>query len=58
MEKQIQQAIIAAIKEKVDAMYEEGRTTAMGDMELEEIFKRADFELYKKISSIHVKIRQ
>ena len=48
--------VIAAIKEKVDQQYAEGRTTAMGDMELEEMFKRADFELYKKISSIHVKI--
>ena len=50
--------IITAIKEKVDAMYAEGRTTAMGDMELEEIFKHTDFELYKKISAIHVKIKQ
>ena len=50
--------IIAAIKEKVDALYADGRTTAMGDMELEEIFKRADFDLYKKLSAIHVRIRQ
>ena len=41
-----------------DRQYAEGRSTVMGDLELEDIFKRIDFALYEKISHIHVKISE
>lgn len=46
--------IIALIKEKVDREYESGRTTVMGDSELETFFSDCDFDLFEKISRIHV----
>ena len=50
--------IVLKIKEEVDRQYAEGRSTVMGDLELEDIFKRIDFALYEKISHIHVKISE
>ena len=46
---------IAKIKEMVDAEYESGRTTVMGDTELEEMFKKADPITYKMINHYHSK---
>lgn len=46
--------IIAKIKEAVDAQYALGRTTAMGDEELEEILRETDFALYNRLSHIHL----
>jgi isopropylmalate/homocitrate/citramalate synthase len=46
---------IAKIKEMVDAEYESGRTTVMGDTELEDMFKKADPITYKMINHYHSK---
>lgn len=46
---------IAKIKEMVDAEYEGGRTTVMGDTELEDMFKKADPITYKMINHYHSK---
>ena len=45
--------VIAKIKEMVDAEYVGGRTTVMGDTELEEMFKLADPVTYKMVSHYH-----
>ena len=50
--------IVLKIKEEVDKQYAEGRSTVMGDLELEDILKRIDFALYEKLSHIHVKISE
>ncbi len=44
---------IAKIKEMVDAEYEGGRTTVMGDNELENMFKKADPVMYKMVNHYH-----
>ena len=46
--------LVEKIKERVDALYAEGRNTAMGDQELEYIVKSIDFEEYRRLSSINV----
>ncbi len=38
--------MVQRIKALVDAEYEGGRTTAMGDMELEEMVRNTDVEAY------------
>ncbi len=48
--------IVAKIKERVAELYEDGRTTVMGDAELEDILRQIDFSLYEKLSHINVKI--
>lgn len=48
--------VILRMKDAVDKEYASGRTTAMGDDELERLFREADFELYETIS--HVNIRK
>jgi isopropylmalate/homocitrate/citramalate synthase len=45
--------VVAAIKTMVDREYEDGRTTVMGDAELEEMFKKADPALSKTIRHYH-----
>ena len=45
--------VIALIKEKVDKEYEDGRTTVMGDTELENIFKAVDPVTYKMVNHYH-----
>ena len=45
--------VIALIKEKVDKEYEDGRTTVMGDTELENIFKTVDPVTYKMVNHYH-----
>ena len=45
--------VIAKIKELVDKEYEDGRTTVMGDTELEEMFKSADPVTYKMVNHYH-----
>ncbi|MGN0768136.1 MAG: 2-isopropylmalate synthase [Christensenellales bacterium] len=41
--------IVAKIKERVDAEYQGGRTTAMSDYELKEFMKEIDIEFYRKL---------
>ena len=48
--------IVSKIKDCVASLYEDGRTTVMGDAELEDILKRLNFALYEKLSHINVKI--
>jgi isopropylmalate/homocitrate/citramalate synthase len=45
--------VIAKIKELVDKEYEDGRTTVMGDTELEEMFKKVDPVTYKTVNHYH-----
>ena len=47
--------VIAAMKEQVDLEYANGRTTVMGDGELEDILKRVDFDEYERLSHIHLR---
>ena len=44
---------VAAMKEKVDAEYADGRNTVMGDGELEDILREVDIEEYRRLSHIH-----
>jgi isopropylmalate/homocitrate/citramalate synthase len=46
---------VAKIKEVIDAEYAEGRTTAMGDDELDNIMREIDFDQYERLCHIHVK---
>ncbi len=48
--------VIAKMKELVDREYEEGRTTVMGDGELEHILSTVDFEEYERLSHIHLRV--
>ncbi len=48
--------IVLKIKDRVAQMYEDGRTTVMGDAELEDILRQLDFALYEKLSHINVRI--
>ena len=48
--------IVSKIKDRVAALYEDGRTTVMGDAELEDILKQIDFATYEKLAHINVKI--
>lgn len=48
--------VIAKMKEMVDKEYEEGRTTVMGDGELEHILSVVDFEEYERLSHIHLRV--
>lgn len=43
--------VVNAIKVALDEIYESGRTTIMGDKELESLLKKSDYELYKKVSA-------
>ena len=45
--------VIALIKAEVDKQYEDGRTTVMGDDELESIFKAVDPVTYKMVNHYH-----
>ncbi|MBR2474068.1 MAG: 2-isopropylmalate synthase [Clostridia bacterium] len=45
--------VIALIKAEVDKEYEDGRTTVMGDDELENIFKAVDPATYKMVNHYH-----
>ncbi len=45
--------VITKIKELVDAEYESGRTTVMGDDELEAMFQKVDPVTYKMINHFH-----
>lgn len=45
-------AIVSEIKNSVDKLYESGRTTAMSDYELKEIFKEIDINEYRRLKKI------
>ncbi len=47
--------IVSKMKERVDALYVDGRTTSVGDYELEMMLKDIDFDLYIKLSTINLK---
>ena len=47
--------LVSKIKEAVDAEYAGGRTTAMGDDELDNIMRDLDFEEYERLCHIHLK---
>ncbi|MBQ0101536.1 MAG: 2-isopropylmalate synthase [Firmicutes bacterium] len=47
--------IVAEIKKLVDEQYESGRTTAMGDSELEYMLQTIDFDEYERLSHINIK---
>ncbi len=44
-----QDPLVTAVKAKVDALYEEGRNTVMGDEELEIMVRDADHERYERL---------
>lgn len=44
-----QDPLVAAVKAQVDALYEEGRNTVMGDEELEIMVRDADHERYERL---------
>lgn len=46
---QKQDPLVSAVREKVDALYAEGRNTVMGDEELEILTRAADLERYQKL---------
>ena len=48
---------VAAMKMRVDAQYESGRTTVMGDEELENILREVDFDRYEELchTRLHTK---
>ncbi len=46
--------VLAQMKERVDKEYASGRTTVMGDEELENILRDVDFDFYEKLSHIHL----
>lgn len=48
--------IIAKMKELVDKEYAAGRSTVMGDGELEHILSVVDFEEYERLSHIHMRV--
>ena len=48
---------VAKIKEQVDKQYAEGRITAMGDDELDNIMREVDFDEYERLCHIRVKRR-
>ncbi len=50
--------LVAMIKEEVDRQYADGRNTAMGDMELEDIVRALDFDEYERLSHIHLRERR
>ena len=43
-----QDKIVSLMKEEIDKAYAEGRTTVMGDEELEEIAERISFGIFKR----------
>lgn len=45
---------ILKMKERVDLEYASGRTTVMGDEELESILRDVDYEEYERLSHIHL----
>ncbi|MBQ7500239.1 MAG: 2-isopropylmalate synthase [Clostridia bacterium] len=47
--------LVAKMKKIVDEEYAGGRTTVMGDGELETILQQVDFEEYERLSHIHIK---
>ncbi len=49
-----QDALVALVKDRVDAEYTAGRTTAFADEELEKILKAVDKEVYYKLA-LHLK---
>lgn len=46
--------VLVQMKERVDKEYASGRSTVMGDEELENILRDVDFDLYEKLSHIHL----
>ncbi|MBQ6676842.1 MAG: 2-isopropylmalate synthase [Clostridia bacterium] len=47
--------LVAKIKEAVDAEYADGRTTVMGDDELDNILRAVDFDEYERLSHVNIK---
>lgn len=50
-------SIVAAIKEKVDKEYAEGRTTVMSDYELKEIMKVIDIDYYRNLKALSASLK-
>jgi isopropylmalate/homocitrate/citramalate synthase len=51
-------AAVAAVKEKVDALYAAGRNTTMSNSELNELFEQCDPELHNKLMTIRIARRK
>ena len=49
-----QAAIVQQMKDAVDREYADGRTTVMGDEELENMLRELDFNEYERLSHIHL----
>ncbi|HXK72717.1 MAG TPA: 2-isopropylmalate synthase [Clostridia bacterium] len=47
--------LVAKIKEAVDLEYANGRNTVMGDYELENILKEADYDEYERLEHLHIR---
>ncbi len=50
--------IIEKMKQRVDAEYATGRTTVMGDGELEAIIREVDYDEFKRLEHINVQLRE
>lgn len=50
--------LVTAMKAMVDREYESGRTTVMGDEELENILQTVDYSEYEKLVHIHLRHKQ
>ncbi len=46
---------VIKIKQEIDKLYAEGRTTAMGDDELDNIMREIDFNEYERLTHLHIK---
>ncbi|MCR4662214.1 MAG: 2-isopropylmalate synthase [Clostridia bacterium] len=44
--------IVQLVKEKVDKLYQQGRTTALSDFELKELMKEVDLNFYRRLKEI------
>ena len=47
--------LIAQMKELIDKEYENGRTTVMGDNELDDMVRMLDYDMFEKVSHTHKK---
>jgi isopropylmalate/homocitrate/citramalate synthase len=47
--------LVVKMKELIDQEYENGRTTVMGDNELDDMVRMLDFEIYEQLSHVHKK---
>ena len=47
--------LVVKMKELIDQEYENGRTTVMGDNELDDMVRMLDYDIYEKLSHVHKK---